>query len=160
MSIIAEKKETHPYEIQQILQKKVLHKYQIQIQTSSHLVQTFEKIIEISSKPKRDNKDIEKFIQSIRIPFLRDFCKKTIEKSNEDPSILANLESLKSNAKKLIRHKNTELKIWDSITAIYQVMNDLEKTNLIEVARLETHKGRTRKIYKITDKMLFLSTNF
>lgn len=153
LSILAEKGVAHPYEIQELVQEELLKKYRLQIESIKSFIEISETIISNFNNPRRQNqKDISQILKGIKDPLFRHFGKIFLKKVKENKELLLDLEKLKEDAKNILIRRGSELKIWEHIHSIYQVIKELKQRELIEESGTETFKGRTRKLYKITDK--------
>ena len=153
LSILAEKDNLHPYEIMSILEKQVLKKHQERISEIAGIVDIGDKIIDHFDNPTKFNdNDLTKIVESYNEPLLKFLIIELINKIKKNKDVLMELKELNKDAKNMLINIGAELKTWDTIPAIYQVINDLEKEKLIKVAGTETYKGRTRKLYTITPK--------
>lgn len=132
LAILKEKSESHPYEIQQAL----LSKFSSQQDHSSKMLDIMSTI---SEKITQENKDLHSESQKVKE-----------QPGNKKEHLL--LSSLNSEIEIIKEYMSFPIKIWETIGAIYQVMSELEAQECIEVIKREIVKGRTRKIYKITQK--------
>ena len=157
LTIIQSKGKTHPYEIQQTLHSEIFHSQFAEIQKSSHLIEFSKNLIKFMENPSMENEILFKFQLKELLPdkmveideFLH--FKNTIQ--NNEENLVAKLRKLLIDAQGFVSQQQEKLKIWNSKTAIYQVMEDLEKKQkLISVVANEVIKGRSRKIYSITEK--------
>ena len=152
LTIISSKGEIHPYEVYQELLLEIFHSKHSQIQCYSKILHFGEKYLNYLQDSSKLNvelleKEIRDFLptgESIEITLNPD------EKLKKN--MIQILNHLIGEADTHVESLKGELKIWDSKTAIYQVMKELEREDLIKVARTEIYKGRARKIYSITDK--------
>ncbi|MFW9995093.1 MAG: PadR family transcriptional regulator [Candidatus Odinarchaeota archaeon] len=60
------------------------------------------------------------------------------------------LRKLKTELDMVAESFDEELVIWNNISGIYPVMNNLEKSGLVEIIKEDTETGRLKKIYGIT----------
>ncbi|MFX1237543.1 MAG: PadR family transcriptional regulator [Promethearchaeota archaeon] len=150
--IISSKREIHPYEVYQELLAQVFHSRQSQIESFSKILQVGKKYLDYLQDPSSSNveileKEFNKLLpkgKSIKITTVLDNIQNKMPKDT--------IINLINEADSQIESEKEDLKIWDSKTAIYQVMNELEREDLIKVTRTEIYKGRGRKLYSITDK--------
>ena len=151
LTIIAEKGETYPYEIQQILFYDIFTNRLSQMNVLEHIIDLGKKIVfkdsSLTSILKESNTIIPGRDISPQYQSFINFLQKTI---SSDPDELDQLNKLLTKGQKEIKAEQELIKIWDSKTTNYQVIGDLERENLIEIAREEVQKGRNRKFYKIT----------
>lgn len=152
LAIIASKKEVHPYEVYQKLISEIFYSKQIQIQSFSHILQVGKSYLKYLQEPSKLNENLLR--EEIKKILPKGFPLKdelNIDKKSKDDSIQI-LSHLIKEADINLNEEEGDLRIWDSKTAIYQVMKELEREDLITVARTEIYKGRGRKIYAITLK--------
>jgi len=153
LSILAEKGVAHPYEIQELVQEVLLKKYRFQIENIKSFIEVSEIIISNFNNPKQQNqKDVSQILKETKNPLFVHFGKIFLKKAKDNNDLLLDLENLTEDAKSILIRRDSELKIWDHIHSIYQVIKELKERELIEEAKTETFKGRTRKLYRITDK--------
>ncbi|TFG08379.1 MAG: PadR family transcriptional regulator [Promethearchaeota archaeon] len=152
LSILEEKGESHPYEINDILQKEILENRQAQVKNTIQFIEFSEKVIEFYGDPNKKKLDIRKLRNELEDPLLKHFSGIFLKKVELDKDLLIDLEELIKDGKEIMEYRGAELKVWDHVPSIYQVISDLEKRNLIKESGTEIMQGRTRKLYKITDK--------
>ncbi len=153
LSILAEKGVAHPYEIQELVQDELLKKYRFQIESIKSFIEISEAIISNFNDPKHQKqKDVNQILKGTKDPLFGHFGKIFLGKVKDNKDLLLDLEQLKEDAKSILIRRGSELKIWEHIHSIYQVIKELKERELIEEARTETIKGRTRKLYRITDR--------
>ena len=133
LAILKEKGESHPYEIQQLL----LSKFSEQ---KTHASIMLEIMAEVSEKISQQEAEIHTVSKTAK------------EQSKKEIEMKSLLEHLNSEITIIKDYLFFPGKIWETIGAIYQVMNELEAQKYIEVAKHDIVKGRTRKIYKISHK--------
>ena len=152
LSILAEKGESHPYEIHDILQKEILKNRQIRIKNTIKFIELSENLIDIYKNPQKKNKvDIKNLMDKLEDPVFKFLSKIFLKKLEEDKDLLTDLEILIKDGKRVLEYRDAELKVWDHVPSIYQVIRDLEKRKLIKESGIDTIKGRNRKLYTITD---------
>ncbi len=152
LSILAEKGESHPYEIHDILQKEIFKNRETRIKNTIKFIELSEKLIAIYKNPQKKNKDdIKNLMDKLEDPLFKFLSKIFLKKLEEDKDILTDLEKLIEDGKRVLEYKGAEQKVWDHVPSIYQVIRDLEKRKLIKESRIETIKGRNRKLYTITN---------
>lgn len=148
LSIIDANPDIHTYEIQQILSSN-FSKMNNPIFMSFKL---FEDIISKWRKVGKVNDKIDKMIDdipfiAIRSPLRNYMTISAIDKGSAQ-SLLEVWDKLRSINFFIVNADQ----IWATQTGIYQSMKSLEDNKLIEVSRQEIVKGRTRKLYQITEK--------
>lgn len=157
LTIIESKGKVHPYEIYQTLLPEIFYKKYAEIQKSSQMISFSKKYIKFLEDPTDENENVlTKEIQGL-LPDGTTSDEFVLIKQNNNQyyskNNIENLRRLLNEAEGFVKNEREKLKIWKSKTAIYQVMKDLEeKEKLITVVDTEIIKGRSRKIYSITDK--------
>lgn len=153
LSILMEKKISHPYEIHQTLKERIAGKKdEISIKLET-LVEFGEEITSFFEKAREETKgenEISQRLENIRSPSVRVFLQKILNEGKTNPQLRRNLKKLTKDASKILREKQSELEAWQKAPAIYQVLNSLEKRNLIKFSGNEKYQGKNRKLYKIT----------
>ena len=152
LTIISSKEEVHPYEVYQELLLQIFHSKHSQIQNFSKVLQIAKRFLNYLQESsemniellEREFKGLLPKEESIDLVLNQDKELKT-----KTINMLIPLISEADERFELIKE---DLRIWDSKTAIYQVMKELEQEGLIKVTREEIYKGRGRKIYSITEK--------
>lgn len=152
LAILKEKGELHTYEIQQEL----ISKFRRVNSHSNEMIDLIQ--IFLNKNGQKSPKNFTQEEQNNQYMYY--------EQMEDLIKLLTNGESvnqLDKQTKELFTNLGAELeiinnfihfpvKIWDSLSSIYQVMKDLEKQGFIEITRSEIVNGRTRKIYQITKK--------
>lgn len=151
LTILAEKGECHPYEIQQILKTQFFRERQEQAKKLEQLIQVGQKIVDYRAKPSPAKYDeIESEIAKLPFAASRAFFKKGLSDGAEEKD--GNLAFLVQHGQELVNHEKSFSTLLNSTSAVYHVMKDLKDYGYIRVKSEETHKGRSRKLYEITDK--------
>ncbi|MFQ5977567.1 MAG: PadR family transcriptional regulator [Candidatus Heimdallarchaeota archaeon] len=151
LTILAEKGECHPYEIQQILKTQIFQERQEQANKLEQLIQVGQKILDYRAKPSTAKYDeIESIIAKLPITAARTFFSKGLIDGTEEKDV--NLTFWVQHGQELFKHEKSFSTLLNSTSAVYHVMKDLEDYGYIRVKSEETHKGRSRKLYEITEK--------
>lgn len=151
LTILAEKGECHPYEVQQILKTQIFRERQEQAKKLEQLIQVGQKIVDYRAKPSPEKYDeIESEIAELPITAARAFFKKSLSDGNEEKDV--NLTFWVQHGQELFKREKSFSTLLNSTSAVYHVMKDLKNYGYIRVKGEETHKGRSRKLYEITDK--------
>lgn len=152
LMILASKREAHPYEIQQVLLKEIFKVRRSQFEEFQNLIQWMAKTFEIlDQEPPGDTNLLGQEMETFFPPLLKHLGPQFLVALSEDPQLQAELRQLVNTAEQAMQQEGEHLKIWDSDTAIYQVMKELENEGLIEVTRSEIHRGRGRKVFTLTE---------
>ncbi len=154
LSIMARKEESYPYEIQLELRNLVTQDYISQQNEITLLSSLATKLIE-DSENKIEDSDLNSILKNLNIPIhILNFINKSqlLKKVQENPKMIEIVKNLKIDIELVQKRKEYGQEIWKSITSIYQVINDLEKNNLIINNRTILVGGRSRKYYQITDE--------
>jgi DNA-binding PadR family transcriptional regulator len=151
LTILAEKGECHPYEIQQILKTQIFRERQEQAKKLEQLIRVGQKIVDYRAKASPAKYDeIESEIAKLPIAAARTFFKKGLNAENEEIDV--NLTFWVQHGQELLKREKAFSTLLNSTSAVYHVMKDLKDYGYIRVKSEETHKGRSRKLYEITDK--------
>ncbi|MBD3255879.1 MAG: hypothetical protein GF383_12355 [Candidatus Lokiarchaeota archaeon] len=152
LSIIAERQETHPYEIHKILREQILDEIKSPVVQRSELIKVGRKILDYyRNRTETKKSDLKKGVKDVKNPLIRLFSKNFLKEAEKNSELINLLEDLIQEAEEIQEYKLEDLTIWDSKAAIYQVLKDLEKNELIKITRRELHQGRSRKLYSITE---------
>lgn len=152
LAIVKEKGESHTYEIQQTLLTKFSNQgshVKEMTQLASSLKGKTQSVQEKKVDSNNKNGDSGK---EGSFEFMIDMLNEIITQTQKDDEIPIIVSKLGDELDIINNHIFFPVKIWESISAIYQVMKDLEDQGFIEIARSEIVSGRTRKLYKITEK--------
>lgn len=153
LAIITEQGESYSYEIQQKLMEEVFHERKVQNEISNQLLGVGKAVLEHSRNPTPETqKDILTLTKKIKLPFLQFISDQLIEVASKDDQIIKILAEILDDAKQTVNREDLQLNIWNSATAIYQVINNLEKQKLIENTRTVHQSGHTRKYFKISEE--------
>jgi DNA-binding PadR family transcriptional regulator len=152
LTILAAKGEAYPYEIQQVLYQDIFKRENLQIQVLEHLIDMGQSIVTTTLAPNKNGSapDLEPFLSDLPSELHEYFIAFQNEISTK-PDALSRFSELLAQGSKILEEERREQKIWDSKTAIYQVIGDLEREGLIHVSREEVQQGRHRKFYQLTD---------
>ena len=152
LAILKEKGEKHPYEIQQILLEKFSSQKDHTIEMMVLLADISKKAMNYISEGSEKKEEVERSVNLLPDENFREIIIQLIEKAGKETDIFNLLKSLTDEIDIIKDHFIFPGKIWETIGAIYQVMKELQSQGFIEVSKQEIVKGRTRKLYKITDK--------
>lgn len=151
LTILAAKKEAHTYEIQQILLEKIFKIKKEEINTLKKVIEIGKEILNLKNKHK-SNLDLNKELDKLELKEFKSISRIIYNKIIQNDSFEEKFSKLLSQADIVIQQQEKDLRIWNSDTAIYQVMKEFEKEELIKVLRTEIYRGRSRKIYSLTEK--------
>ncbi len=152
LAILKEKTESHTYEIQQnLLAKFSTHDSQT-IDMITKMASIIEKVLTSTNNIPMPDNELSKLLKSIPNENFKSLLSLVIEQQRLNPTLQPMLQQLVSELKVVEDLYVFPEKIWDSAGAIYQVMKELERQGLIVVSTSTIVNGRTRKLYKITEK--------
>ncbi|MBY9006358.1 MAG: helix-turn-helix transcriptional regulator [Candidatus Lokiarchaeota archaeon] len=153
LTILASKKEAHTYEIQQILMEKIFKTKKEEIDIFKKVIKIGKEILDLNKKNKTNSKiNFNNELDELEIKEFESISRVISKKIMQNDSSKEKFSELLSEADIIIQQQEKDLIIWNSNTAIYQVMKEFEKEELIKVLKTETHRGRSRKIYSLTKK--------